>query len=129
MLTFTAKGHENVLSTHRNTVEFTHETHLTLRGDCILGVCANYSIEEIQQKKFHGKIKISMSIDDVSDEIIAEYNPEFVNKHEMVIRKTAFTDQRTFAIYATKAAKDISSILVERMKDPNAVLSIIVQQL
>jgi hypothetical protein len=119
---FTAKGHENVLSLHRNTVEFTHETHLTKRGDCILAVCADYSLNNI--KKEWKKIKIHMKIDDVEDEIIAEYNPEFSNPHEMVIRKTEFSDQRTFAIKADKAAKDIKRELVARMRNPEAVLHI-----
>ncbi len=121
---FTAKGHENVLSTHRNTVEFTHETHLTKRGDCILAVCADYALKDIN--KGWKKIKIHMKIDNVEDEILAEYNPEFSNVHEMVIRKTKFNDQRTFAIKADKSAKDISRALVEKMKNPHAVLTVTV---
>jgi hypothetical protein len=42
----------------------------------------------------------------------------------MVIRKTEFSDQRTFAIKADKAAKDIKRELVARMRNPNAVLHI-----
>jgi hypothetical protein len=42
----------------------------------------------------------------------------------MVIRKTNFTDQRTFAINADKVAKDIKRELVEKMKNKEAVLDI-----
>lgn len=134
MLSFTATGHENVLCLHRNTIEFTHDKHLTLRGDCILAINAKYSLEEIKKANFDGKIKISMSVEDskgekIEEEIIAVYNPKFNNPHEMVIRKTDFTDKRTFATHATKVAKDIRRDLVEKMKNPNAVLEIIIAQL
>jgi len=119
---FTAKGHENVLSIHRNTVEFTHETHLTKQGDCILAIHANYMLKDINPD--WKKIKIHLKIDNIEDEIIAEYNSGFTNPHEMVIRKTNFTDQRTFAINADKVAKDIKRELVEKMKNKEAVLDI-----
>ena len=124
---FTAKGHENVLSLHRNTVEFTHETHLTKRGDCILAVHADYILKDINHE--WKKIKIHMKIDNVEDEIIAEYNPEFNNPHEMVIRKTEFTNKRTFAIKADKAAKDINRALVAKMKNQESVLTITITPL
>ncbi len=124
ILTFSAKGHGNILSTHRNTVEFTHDKELTVRGDCILGVNATYSIIKIQNAHIHGKIKILMAVDGIFDEIIAEYNPLFEDPYEMVIRKTDFKDRRTFAVKANKAAKDIKRELVERMKYPDAVMEI-----
>lgn len=126
MFTFTARGHKNVLSLHRNTVEFTHDKELTLRGDCILAISADYSLEKIHNAHLHGKIKIKMEIDGISDEIIAEYNPLFQDPHEMVIRKTEFVDRRTFAIKADKVAKDVKRELVEKMKQPDAILQICV---
>lgn len=125
---FKAKGHENVLSLHRNTVEFTHESHLTKRGDCILGINADYSLEEIKKQNFE-KIKIIIKVDNCKDEITAEYNPEFNDPHEMVIRKTEFKDKRTFAIKADKASKDIKRELVEKMKNPKAILSITIENI
>lgn len=125
---FTAKGHENVLSLHRNTIEFTHDSHLTKRGDCILAINADYSLEEIKKQNFK-KIKIIIEVNNNKDEITAEYNPEFNDLHEMVIRKTEFKDKRTFAIKADKAAKDIKREVVEKMKDSNALLSITVENM
>jgi len=65
-----------------------------------------------------------MEIDGISDEIIAEYNPLFQDPHEMVIRRTDFVDRRTFAIKADKVARDIDRRIVEKMKNPEAVLTI-----
>lgn len=126
---FTATGHTHVLSTHRNTIEFTHDKNLTHRGDCILCVNATYTLDAIKKEQFSGKIKITLTVDGSTDEVVAEYNPSFSDPHEMVIRKTNFTDKRTFAIHATKAAKDISREFVEKMKNPEAVLMITVQQI
>lgn len=128
MLTFTVHGHKNVLSTHKNTIEFTHDNHLTKKGDCILGINANYSLDKIKEANFAGKIKIRITIDHLSDEIIAEYNPLFADSHEMVIRISNYQDKRTFAIRADKIAKNIKRELVERMRDPHSVLHITVEQ-
>ena len=133
MITFTATGHENVLCLHRNTIEFTHDKHLTRRGDCILAINANYLLEEIKNANFSGKIKITMNCrgenkeEDLEEEIIADYNPDFNDPHEMVIRRTDFKDKRTFAINANKVAKDIRRDLVEKMKNKDAILNITVK--
>ncbi|MBI4453081.1 DUF371 domain-containing protein [Candidatus Woesearchaeota archaeon] len=126
---FKAKGHENLLGTHRNTLEFTKDINLTKRGDCIIGVNSDFSLEEL--KKLKGKIKINISFSDIhgkliSDELTAEANEEFNDPHEMVVRKTVFKDKRTFAINASKAAKDIKRELIEHLKHPDAVLSVII---
>lgn len=125
---FFAKGHENVLSTHRNTVEFTQHNSVTKQGDCILAVSADYSLEEIKKQNFK-RISIVIKVDNIEDRIIAEYNPEFNDEHEMVIRKTEYRDKRTFAVKADKSAKDIKRGLVEKMKNPHAKLSIIIDSL
>lgn len=136
---FKARGHENLLGTHRNTLEFTKDTNLTKRGDCIIGVNTDFSLEEL--KKLHGKIKIILSVynsvcnirgeliadeltDRLTDEITAEINEEFNDTHELVIRKTDFKDKRTFAINASKAAKDIKRELIKRLKDPQTIINI-----
>ncbi len=41
---FTAWGHENITANHKRTLEFTKDNELSLEGDCILGVSANFSI-------------------------------------------------------------------------------------
>jgi uncharacterized protein len=110
---FKAFGHKNVLSTHKSTVEFTSEDFLTLRGDCILAINAKFEVPI----DLNGKIKIEIFVDDLKDEIIAEYNPDF-DSDEMVIRKSTFLDKRTFAINASKAAIDIDRNIVNLLTDP-----------
>lgn len=122
---FKAYGHENLLGTHYNTFEFTKDKNLTKRGDCIIGVNSNYDLKEL--KKLKGNVKITISVENLSDEIFCEVNNNFEDNTELVIRKSNFKDIRTFAINATKAAKDINRELIEKLKNPKAELNIIIE--
>ena len=71
--------------------------------------------------KNNDKIKIKFE-----NEIInAEINKEFNDDKEMVIRKSDFKDKRTFAIRADKAACDIDREIIERLKNPEEEVEII----
>ena len=132
---FKAKGHKNLLGTHATTLEFTKDLELTLKGDCIIGVKSDFSVEEL--KKLKGKIKITLSAAKItgnvsekeSDIITAEINPYFNDDREMVIRTSDFTDKRTFAVNATKAAKDINRELIEKLKNPDTELHIKIEEI
>ena len=110
MAMFNARGHENILATHRTTLEFTRDSHLTKRGDCIVAVAADFSLEQI--KKLHGRVKITIRCSGREESLTAEANPGFSNSQEMVIRKSGFASARTFAINADKSAKDLGIKLV-----------------
>jgi uncharacterized protein len=122
MIQFTCRGHKNVLSHHKSTLEFTHDEELTLRGDCIVAVKADYALAAIKNAAFSGKISVTMECNGITDSFVAEYHDGFDDPHEMVIRRSEYLDKRTFAIRSTKAAKDIDRKLVEALKDPQAVL-------
>ncbi len=126
-VTFYAHGHKNILATHYSTLEFTSSEELSLRGDCIVGVNCKYSLEKL--KKLKGNLSIYLEADGIKDICFAEVNPEFKDIHEMVIRKSQYKDQRTFAINCTKAAKDIKRELIEKLKDPKAKLNIIIEEI
>jgi hypothetical protein len=117
---FTIQGHKNVLSTHKNTIEFTKDSELTLRGDCILGVNADFDYSELMElvKKF-SKIKVVINVGDLQEELIAFINKKFDDEHEIVIRKTDFLSKRTLGTKADKAAIDLDRMLVEKLKNPN----------
>lgn len=116
---FHAYGHENVLSLHKTTVEFTKEDHLTKRGDCILGIKADFEVPRLNL----GKIEIVLEIDGLREVINAVHNPDF-DSDEMVIRKSDFLDKRTFATHADKAACDVDRGIVRKLQDSAAVLNI-----
>jgi len=135
---FTAYGHENVLSEHPRTLEFTKDKHLTKRGDCIVAVNANYEISDIKKLNLTDGDKIKIIIkcktaDDkeniVEDCIEAEYNNGFTNNHEMVVRITNFKDQRTFAINANKSSLQLKRKMIDFLKNPKNKIEVEIEKI
>ena len=120
-------GHPNILSTHKNTIEFTKDKALTKNGDCILGVKADFDL--IKLKKIVNKssrIKITLEVDNLKEDIIAFTNKKFNDEHEIVIRKSDFISKRTLGIKADKAAVDINREIVQRLRNPSTTGKVII---
>ncbi|HIH43283.1 TPA: DUF371 domain-containing protein [Candidatus Woesearchaeota archaeon] len=123
---FNCYGHENVLSRHRNTIEFTKDKELSKDGDCIIGVNADFDSRKLIAFVDNvERIKIVMKVEDLTEEFFAQINKDFNDSHEIVFRITEFKSFRTLGIKATKAAKDIDKELVEKMKNPDAKMNVI----
>lgn len=125
--TFHAYGHPNILAMHKSTLEFTKEREVSLKGDCIVGVKADFDLNEL--KKFinkckNKKVRIIMEANGIKEEISAEINPHFNSDKEMVIRKTDFVSERTFAINSSKVAFELKKDLVEFLINKNSCISI-----
>ena len=136
---FTCYGHENVTAKHKTTLEFTKDEELSLEGDCIVGVKADFSfdslkklINKIENKHENKKITITIKtinntnnkikdedkIKNITEEkITAEINPAFNSYNEIVIRKTNFISKRTFAIKADKSSSELNRNLIDFLKD------------
>ncbi len=122
MVSFNIYGHKNILGTHRNTIEFTKDSNLSLKGDCIIGVKADFDINEIKTiLKKYSKIKIIIIVDNFREEINAVSNKDFNDEHEIVIRKTDFISDRTLGINADKAVIDLDRKLVDKLKNPETI--------
>ena len=120
---FICLGHGNITSRHKTTLEFIKDKDLSLNGDCIVGVKADFSLNKIRRfiKSLGSNNKIAITIEAISNkkifEIInAEINKNFDSDEEMVIRKTDFVSERTFAVKADKAACDINRELLGFLK-------------
>jgi len=48
MYKFIAYGHKNITSRHKTTLEFTKDSNLTIKGDCIVGIKADFSLDKIK---------------------------------------------------------------------------------
>lgn len=130
-ITFKIYGHENTLSLHRNSIEFTKEDYLTKKGDCILGINADFDIARVKEfvKEFHlHKVNVTISVPGVSDSFETVINSDF-DSEEMVIRKTDFLCGRTFGIKSTKASIDIDRKIVEYLTDANNSASVVIEKL
>ena len=144
---FACCGHENITANHRTTLEFTKDHELSLEGDCIVGVKADFSFDSLkkfinktpnQHKKItitiktiknnNNKIKNEDKIKKVIEEkIIAEINPGFNSNKEIVIRKTNFLSERTFAIKADKSSSELNRNLIDFLKDKTNKVMVVLE--
>lgn len=124
-------GHENVLSSHGRTLEFTTESFLTLDGNCILGVnaskaCANLSPELKNMIRQEKNIEVVLEADNNFDSFIGwgHRDLELSSPISIVFRKSDFLSERTILINCSKVSSDINREVVEYMKDPSHQMKI-----
>ncbi len=121
-------GHPNVQSLHGKTLEITKDEHLTLRGDCILGVRATKACADLNETL---KRRLSTSGSIVRVEIMVgsesfvikgmgDERLSLMNPHDIVIRKTNFVCPRTLSIRCDKASSDVPRNMVELLQDDEA---------
>lgn len=124
---FYAKGHRNIRATHRTTFEVTKEAHLTLKGDCIIGVASEKACSDLGEdlkrllRSEGARVTIKLTSKGKSD-IIHAYGSRgltLTSQESLVVRKSSFIDGRTLAIRADKAAKDLSPLLIEELRRGN----------
>ena len=131
---FHAFGHKNVLGAHRTTFEFTKDEELSLRGDCIVGVRADFDLGRIKDfiksskgKKITIKISAIKNNERIEEIISAELNLHFKSNNEIIIRKTAFSSERTFAINADKSSIELNRTLIDFLKEGRNKVTITVE--
>ncbi|RMF06842.1 DUF371 domain-containing protein [Candidatus Woesearchaeota archaeon] len=123
--TFTARGHEQILATHRNTLEFTKDTDLTSRGNCIVGVSSDF--DSALLRKIASQCEsfvMTIECNGIKDSVRGQINREFSHDSELVIRITDFKSKRTFGVRADKASIHLDRKLVEQMKKKDAVIRV-----
>jgi hypothetical protein len=125
-------GHENIRATHKTTLEFTKDTHLSKKGDCIVAVAADKALADLNPefkenlRKPHAKLTILIEAGGIAEQVNAHGSPQLFLTHptDMVIRKSDYVCSRTLAIHADKAAQDLSRELVEKLKKPQQKVKI-----
>ena len=125
----TFRGHPMVRSAHPTTIEVTTEDHLTPRGDCIVGVGASAGCAQLDARLKEGlrrkesRVTIRMFVGPYTFEVKAEGDPrlELSHPHDIVIRKSDYVSDRTLAVRANAAARDIPREIVRQLRDPDAV--------
>ena len=127
-----AYGHENVRSTHPTTFEITKEKKLTKRGDCIVAVGATKGARDLSlefkeaAKREDTKITVAVEAGGVRETVRAAGSPQLLLTHptDLVIRKSDYACDRTVAMRASKAARNFSRNLVEKLKNPSQEVTI-----
>ena len=131
--TFFANGHENVTSKHKSTFEITTDKNLTLKGDCIIGLNSDITLNDLPEKlkkqiqTDKQKIQLILETKNAKDIIIGEGSSDLTLNHltDMVCRKSNFTCSRTLMINCDKAAKDLNSNLIKDLSNKSKLKIII----
>ena len=128
-------GHNNILSLHKKTVEITKDSHLTVNGDCIIGVNANIACLDLPEK-FKKRVQNSKSdiiftikVEPYSFTIHGKGSEKLTLKHknDIVLRKSAFVCSRTLAINCNMASDDIPRTIVKKLQNPNVVGKMVIE--
>ncbi len=129
-----AYGHENITAKHATTFEITKDRDISIRADCIIATNSNKAINDLDEefkkelKNDDVTVKIIIKVDDIKDVILAKGSRNLILNHsrDIVIRKSDFIDSRTLAIKSNKAAKDIDRRIIERIKNRNKQIKILI---
>ena len=123
------RGHPLISALHPTTIEVTTESHLTKNGDCIVGVGADrgcYGLGgpvKAALKRGGALVSFRLAVGPESFSVAARGDPRLTLSHprDIVLRKSEFISDRTVAIGANFAARDIPRRMVERLRSPKAV--------
>jgi uncharacterized protein len=124
----TFRGHPNVQSLHGKTVEITRDEHLTLRGDCIIGVRASKACADLGEplkrrlRANDSIVKIGLMVGGETFTIAGRGDERLslLNPHDIVVRKTNFACPRTLSVRCDKASSDVPRKMVKLLQDSNA---------
>jgi len=123
VLTVRFKGHPNVRATNRMTLEVTREDFLTLRGDCILGICADSACNDLTDdakafiRRDNARLRFVIDVEGESYDFEACGLSSLTLTHplSMVIRRSEYSCSRTLAVRSTAAACDVPRPMVAKL--------------
>ncbi|MCJ7638844.1 MAG: DUF371 domain-containing protein [Euryarchaeota archaeon] len=122
--TIHAKGHRNILATHKTTLQITKEDHISKRADCIVAVSADKSLRDLARdiktalSTNAARIRLTIQAGNMS-EVITGFGSAALSlsdTDDMVVRKSGFVSGRTLMIGADKAARDLDRAFVDKLK-------------
>jgi len=120
-------GHENIRSNHQKTIEITKESSLTPSGDCIIGVNASSSCEDLPSslkeklKDPNSQVLFSIKVGkyEFNFQGRGHHGLTFTHSTDIVIRKSDFVCPRTLAVKCDKASDLLPREMVTLLQDPN----------
>ena len=114
---FLCYGHENILATHKATIEFTKDSGLSLNGNCIVGIRCDFDPAKLRKiSKNEKSVFVEIAEKNSRDHFSFLPNEDFSDNHEIVIRKSNFLSNRTIGTGSEKAAIDIDRKIISKLK-------------
>ncbi|MFW9829439.1 MAG: DUF371 domain-containing protein [Candidatus Thorarchaeota archaeon] len=121
-----AWGHENILCTHKTTIEITKDLDVTKKGNCILGINASKACYDLtgdlkKQIQLGRKLKVSLDVEGTHDFFYGfGYNDlKLLDRKNMVFRKSNFICNRTVLINCSKSSNELNRELIKLLKQPD----------
>ena len=122
--TIHAFGHKKILCTHNTTIEITKDKHLTIKGNCILGINASKACIDLNSNlkgliRQGNKFKIIIKVGEHTDFFygFGHYNLTLSNEKDMVFRKSEFICDRTVLIKCTKSSSELDRMLIKHLRN------------
>ncbi len=120
-------GHKNVRSLHARTIEITKDPHLTLSGDCIIGVSASKSCSDLtiglknKIRNNHSLVEIDLIVEPFTFKIQGFGNKDLLltHHHDIVLRRSNFICDRTLCLNCNHSAIHIPRKMIELLRDPS----------
>jgi hypothetical protein len=131
--TIRAKGHQNILATHKTTLQITKDDQISKRADCVVAVSADKSLRDLASdvkralRSNTAKMRLTIQAGHMSESITGFGSAALTmsDTDDMVVRKSTFTSGRTLMISADKAARDLDRSFIEKLKTSEDVIIII----
>ena len=125
----TFHGHPMVTALHPTTIEITTEDYLSRRGDCIVGVGAERGCAGLGEavkaaiRRESSQIILHLVVGTQSFAVRARGDPRLTltHPHDIVVRKSDFISDRTIAVSASHASKDIPRSMVATLRRADTV--------
>ena len=131
-ITFKARGHSNVRSSHPTTIMITRDEHLTARGDCVVTVAAEASLLDLPDEMKEAArtrdaaITLTIKVGQLSFTVTGRGHPllSYSSTSDIVARKSVYTCSRTLMVEADKAARDIPREMVRLLQSPGSEVKV-----
>jgi hypothetical protein len=119
-------GHENIRSLHPKTIELTTESHLSINGDCIVGVRADCGCNDIPERmktllqNLKSDVNCTIMVKDFSFKVKGKGHDKLTltNPCDIVIRKSSFVCSRTLATNCNEASDSIPREMIKMLQNP-----------
>ena len=132
VLEFTARGHPNIICSHRTTLMVTRDPHVSTRGDCVAAVGADVALADLPSEFKEAArnpdtvITLTLEAGPHRFTVAGRGHPDLTYGHprDMVARRSCFTCSRTLMVSADKAAEDVLGETLLALQSPGSVIKV-----
>ncbi|WP_329106760.1 DUF371 domain-containing protein [Micromonospora sp. NBC_01699] len=115
-------GHPRIRATHAKTLEFTHDTEVTERATCVVGVAA--VLDPAELGLLRGRVRYTVEAAGYEATGEATINPDHAVRDGLVLRRSHHNDPGTLAVAATLTAEDLDRELAAALTDPATAVTL-----